>query len=98
MGGVARIIVALGEQVFLYHGRRLTLRLMCRNRINRVFAPSTWRFGHPATEIGKELLKALLFSKARHGSNWGKDGPRSARPLYTQKWRKNQFSLRRKGF
>jgi hypothetical protein len=72
MGGVAQVIVALGEQVHLRHYRCLTLRLTCRNRINRVFAPSAWRFGHPATEIGKELLKAFFLSGVVHGDNWGK--------------------------
>ena len=85
MGGVARIIVALDEQVCLRHYRCLTLRLTCRNRINRVFAPSTRRFGHPATEIGKELLKALLFSKARHSSNWREKTGQGMLDPYTRK-------------
>ena len=85
MGGAARVIVALREQVCLRHCRCFTLRLMCRNRINRVFAPSTRRFGHPATKIGKELFKALLFSVARHSSNWGEKTGLGTLDPYTRK-------------
>jgi hypothetical protein len=72
MGGVPHVIVALREQVCLPHYKCLTLRLMCHNQINRVFAPSSWWFWHPTTKTVEKFLKTFFLSGAVHGDNRGK--------------------------